>query len=434
MKRFLCAVLLLLCGSAAFAQQLPTPGGGSQLPNGPAGGVIVGAPISGTCPTGQVIYSNGGVVGCKAGGGSGTVTSVSVTTANGVSGSVATSTTTPAISLTLGAITPSSAAIGAGSAITSSGAGGALASGAYTAVGTVATQNANAVAVTGGTLAGLTGLAIRDTSATFDVTLAASSTGSLTANRALTFNMGNVAHILSFGATANTGSGIVFPNTATDTVAMLGTSNIFTVPQTIKSSSVNLVLNDAAGDARFDMQNNGTIRFRFEQSGTDTYMTADTNMILRTNQSGSPVIFMKADSSGAVSMPALINTATTSAVCYNTGTGVLTYDGTIGTCTISDERLKNMGGRIPNALERLLQINGVYYTWKDPSMGSGRQIGVGAQTVEKVFPELVQTDSNGRKSADYQRLTAPIIEALRELKADNDNLRRRLLRVEHSRR
>jgi hypothetical protein len=40
-------------------------------------------------------------------GGSGTVTSVSVTTANGVSGTVATATTTPAITLTLGAITPS---------------------------------------------------------------------------------------------------------------------------------------------------------------------------------------------------------------------------------------------------------------------------------------------------------------------------------------
>lgn len=44
------------------------------------------------------------------GSGSGTVTSVSVTTANGVSGSVANPTTTPAITLTLGAITPSSVA------------------------------------------------------------------------------------------------------------------------------------------------------------------------------------------------------------------------------------------------------------------------------------------------------------------------------------
>jgi hypothetical protein len=49
-------------------------------------------------------YSTGG------GGGSGTVTSVSVVTANGVSGSVATATTTPAITLTLGAITPTSVA------------------------------------------------------------------------------------------------------------------------------------------------------------------------------------------------------------------------------------------------------------------------------------------------------------------------------------
>lgn len=54
--------------------------------------------------TGIITISGGGGVG------SGTVTSVSVTTANGVSGSVATSTTTPAITLTLGAITPSSVA------------------------------------------------------------------------------------------------------------------------------------------------------------------------------------------------------------------------------------------------------------------------------------------------------------------------------------
>lgn len=46
--------------------------------------------------------------------GSGTVTSASVTTANGVSGSVATATTTPAITLTLGAITPTSISTGAG--------------------------------------------------------------------------------------------------------------------------------------------------------------------------------------------------------------------------------------------------------------------------------------------------------------------------------
>lgn len=60
--------------------------------------------------TGISVSSSGGTttITNTGGGGSGTVTSVSVTTANGVSGTVATATTTPAISLTLGAITPSS--------------------------------------------------------------------------------------------------------------------------------------------------------------------------------------------------------------------------------------------------------------------------------------------------------------------------------------
>jgi hypothetical protein len=124
----------------------------------------------------------------------------------------------------------------------------------------------------------------------------------------------------------------------------------------------------------------------------------------------------------------LANVATTSAICYNTGSGLFTYDGTIGTCTVSDERLKDIGNRIPGALAKLLAIDGFYYTWKDQAFGAGRQIGIGAQTVERVFPELVQTDSQGRKSADYQRLVAPIIEALRELKSDNDNLHAELRR------
>jgi len=66
---------------------------------------------AGSYPLG--VDASGNAEGCTvASGGSGTVTSVSVATANGVSGSVATATTTPAISLTLGAITPTSVAAG----------------------------------------------------------------------------------------------------------------------------------------------------------------------------------------------------------------------------------------------------------------------------------------------------------------------------------
>lgn len=68
------------------------------------------APLSGGGTTNFLRADGAWAVPAGGGGGSGTVTSVSVTTANGVSGSVANATTTPAISLTLGAITPASVA------------------------------------------------------------------------------------------------------------------------------------------------------------------------------------------------------------------------------------------------------------------------------------------------------------------------------------
>ena len=42
-------------------------------------------------------------------------------------------------------------------------------------------------------------------------------------------------------------------------------------------------------------------------------------------------------------------------------------------------------------------------------------MGVIAQEVEKVFPELVTTDDQGRKKVEYEGLIAPLIEAVKEL-------------------
>lgn len=103
------------------------------------------------------------------------------------------------------------------------------------ALGTMATQAASAVAITGGTLTGLTGLAIRDTSAAFDVTLAGTSSTTLNAGRTLTLDMKNVAHILAFNATANT---ITFPNTANYT--LVGSGDSGTVTNTMLAGSIDL--------------------------------------------------------------------------------------------------------------------------------------------------------------------------------------------------
>jgi hypothetical protein len=92
-------------GAIFYATPATVAGGGTSSL---VGGTTT---ITGTCTSGNVLFNNSGVLGCQAAGGTGTVTSVSVTTANGISGTVATATTTPAITLALGAITPTSVAL-----------------------------------------------------------------------------------------------------------------------------------------------------------------------------------------------------------------------------------------------------------------------------------------------------------------------------------
>ncbi|MFX0199232.1 MAG: tail fiber domain-containing protein [Candidatus Hodarchaeota archaeon] len=88
----------------------------------------------------------------------------------------------------------------------------------------------------------------------------------------------------------------------------------------------------------------------------------------------------------------------------------------------SDLRLKENIEPIENAVEKVSFIHGIYFNYKDESPEK-RKVGVIAQEVEKVLPELVSEDSKGYKSVDYSKLTSLLIEAVKELKTQDDELR-----------
>jgi hypothetical protein len=98
-------------------------------------------------------------------------------------------------------------------------------------------------------------------------------------------------------------------------------------------------------------------------------------------------------------------------------------DGTVALAnswnTFSDIRLKRDLSSIPDALDKLLELHGYYYFWKNGTDHS-RQVGVVAQEVESIFPELVRTGSDGIKTVDYPKLSAVLIESTRQLKAEKD--------------
>ena len=96
----------------------------------------------------------------------------------------------------------------------------------------------------------------------------------------------------------------------------------------------------------------------------------------------------------------------------------------------SDARLKKNIHPINNALNILLQLKGVNYEWNDNKTGyerpAGMQLGFTAQNVKEVFPGMVSTDAQGYLQTAYGSFDPLIVEAIRELKNENELLKKEL--------
>ena len=100
---------------------------------------------------------------------------------------------------------------------------------------------------------------------------------------------------------------------------------------------------------------------------------------------------------------------------------------------LSDARLKTKVGQLKGVLAKMLRLRGVHFEWKDPQeMGNltGPQIGLIAQDVEKVFPEWVSSDPEGYKELTIRGFEALAVEALRELKNEIEEIKKRLAKLE----
>ncbi len=110
-------------------------------------------------------------------------------------------------------------------------------------------------------------------------------------------------------------------------------------------------------------------------------------------------------------------------------TGAITATGDITAFSSSDKNLKENISNIENAVDKVSKINGVYYNWtfeaqeKNSHFGKEKEIGVIAQDVEEVLPEIVATRDDGTKAVKYERLCALLIESVKELKKEIEELK-----------
>jgi len=235
---------------------------------------------------------------------------------------------------------------------------------------------------------GSVGIGVADGDVTSDGTAARTYVGIIgTANRGR-LNIGTTA---SNGADAGT---LAFTN---------GTNSLveFVVDTHSGVQNAGDLTIDATGDIILDadgaeiiFKDGGTQIGRIRNVSSDlTFQSdvSDKDIVFNGNDGGSTVTALTLDMSSA---------------------GAATFNNNV--TAYSDERLKSNIETIENGLEKVEKLRGVTYTRDERD-----NIGVIAQEVEKVLPDIVLTadDMMGTKSVDYGRITAVLIEAVKELSA-----------------
>ena len=178
----------------------------------------------------------------------------------------------------------------------------------------------------------------------------------------------------------------------------------------IDLSSGDLTL-DVAGDIILDadggdvkINDGGVAIAELTNSSTDFVIksvTSDKDMIFKGNDGGSAITALTLDMSAA---------------------GAATFNNDV--TAFSDERLKENIETIPDALSKVCQMRGVTFNRTD--FDGEKQMGVIAQEVEKIIPEVVKEDDSEDKikSVAYGNMVGVLIEAIKDLKAEVDELKK----------
>ena len=197
----------------------------------------------------------------------------------------------------------------------------------------------------------------------------------------------------------------------------------------ISSSGIKLRLSGAGHDGNttddvlFSAGTNVTITresaSEIEISSTDTNTQLSTADVRGKFSEGTGVTI----SSGEISIGQAVGT----------GDGVtfasVSATGDIVAYASSDERLKDNIEVISNPIEKVQQLKGVTWDWNDNAdelQQSLPNVGVIAQDVEKVLPQLVKDRDNGFKGVDYDKIVGLLIEAIKDQQTQIDELKEKL--------
>jgi len=175
------------------------------------------------------------------------------------------------------------------------------------------------------------------------------------------------------------------------------------------ASNVGGDVNIYAGDNLYNSINNGNILFYAGDNQPERMrIDGNTGNVGIGNTSPSE----KLDVSGNARIRG-VTSGTYNAPLNITSTGVLTT-------STSDIRMKTHVESLDHCLDKVMNLRGVRFNWKEDPDGS-KKVGFIAQEVEQVLPEVVITNpTDGFKGVNYGEVTSVLVEAVKELRAEKD--------------
>jgi len=196
-----------------------------------------------------------------------------------------------------------------------------------------------------------------------------------------------------------------------NSVKLATSSTGITVTGNITNASGDFTL-DVAGDISLDADG-GDILFKDGGTTIATLSNTSSDFVITTGVQDKDFI-IKGDDGGS---------AITALTLDMSAAGAATFNNDV--TAFSDRRLKTDIKNIENALPKVMQMQGVYYKRNDVE-DAREQVGVIAQDMEAIVPEVVLTadDEMQTKSVDYGKLCAVLIESIKELKAEIDELKK----------
>ena len=236
----------------------------------------------------------------------------------------------------------------------------------------------------------------------------------------------------SIGIESNlSNAGIVIQNMPADPTSDIGIAEI-----TAEESHVNMSLQK--GNSLVELQANNSPSFSMVNNPS-AGVTSQIQMQADDSQSQ---VLVSSESSAGITVP-IVMTASQSLASVGIGTDTpveaLTvmgngwFSGEVFMYTVTDAKRNIVP--IDGALDKVNSMNGYYYNcrtdeYPNLNMREGRSIGFLAEEVKEIVPEAVGENERGLTGVSYNKITALLVEAVKELKAENEELRARIENLE----